>query len=148
MQQSIGRLVSILYRKNQVYLNIALKEYDITAAEAPILAYLFQKDGVSQEELSVHMVIDKAATARAIQSLIAKGYVHKEKDQTDRRANRVSLTNRALRIKEEIRKVLLYWTDFLTNGLEPDDVTVMFSILENMAQRAEQANFSEIGRLC
>lgn len=148
MQQSIGRLVSILYRKNQIYLNMALKKYDITAAEVPILTYLFKKDGVSQEELSVHMVIDKAATARTIQSLIAKGYVHKEKDQTDRRANRVSLTNRALGIKEEIMKVLLYWTDFLTNGLDSDDVTVMFSVLENMAQKAEQANFSEIGGLC
>lgn len=148
MQQSIGRLVSILYRKNQVYLNTALKSYDITAAEVPILTYLFKNDGVSQEELSAYMAIDKAATARAIQSLIAKGYLHKEKDQTDRRAYRVSLTDCALEIKEEIMRVLLYWTEFLTDGLEQETVAIVFSALERMAQKAEDIDFSELREGC
>ncbi len=52
MQRSIGRLVSILYRKNQVYLNLVLKPINITAAELPILLHLYEDDHVSQEELS------------------------------------------------------------------------------------------------
>jgi DNA-binding MarR family transcriptional regulator len=74
MKSSVGRLVSILYRKNQVYLNGVLKPLNITAAEVPVLIHLFGRDGISQEELSSFLVIDKAATARVVQSLLDKGF--------------------------------------------------------------------------
>ncbi len=84
MKRSVGRLISILYRKNQIYLNAAMKPLNITTAEQPILMYLYRHNAVTQEEISTYLQVDKALTARTVQSLIKKGLVTKEKDEKDK----------------------------------------------------------------
>lgn len=144
MGKSVGRLVSILYRKNQVYLNMVLKPLNITAAELPILSYLFEHDGVSQEELSSFLAIDKASTARAVQSLLKKGFLRKERNPADRRANRVFLTEFAINQKSKIRKLLRQWSSYLTEGIDEQSVNIMFTVLEDMVKKVEADDFKEI----
>ena len=60
MKRSVGRLISILYRKNQIYLNAAMKPLNITTAEQPILMYLYRHNAVTQEEISTYLQVDKA----------------------------------------------------------------------------------------
>ncbi|MDD2458590.1 MAG: MarR family winged helix-turn-helix transcriptional regulator [Eubacteriales bacterium] len=146
MKSSVGRLVSILYRKNQVYLNVVLKPLNITAAEVPVLIHLFGRDGISQEELSSFLVIDKAATARVVQSLIEKGFLRKEKDPDDRRANQIFLTGQAIAQRETIFSHLQQWTDFLTAGLDETSVQTMFAVLEAMADKVEGTDFRTWGQ--
>lgn len=137
MKKSIGRLVSILYRKNQVYLDIALKPLNITAAELPFIARLFARDGVSQEYLSSYLSIDKAATAKAVKSLALKGYVRKDKNPSDKRANQIYITEYALKQKDEIMKRLREWTEILTQGIDKAEVDTMHTVLEKMVNRVE-----------
>ncbi|WP_352400701.1 MarR family winged helix-turn-helix transcriptional regulator [Anaerotignum sp.] len=145
MHKSVGRLVSILYRKNQVYLNAALKTYHITASELPILLYLYHHDGVSQEELSSFLLIDKASTARGVHSLMEKEFIRKEKDLMDRRANKIFVTEKALDQQDAILLILQRWTNFLTEGLDEQSVNVMFTILEEMIKKVETIDFREMG---
>ncbi|MFV0342972.1 MAG: MarR family winged helix-turn-helix transcriptional regulator [Anaerocolumna sp.] len=146
MEKSIGRLVSILYRKNQVYLNIALKKLNLTASELPILTYLFKHHGVSQEELSAYLAIDKAATARIVQSLMEKGFLMKEKDLQDRRANKLFLTDLAINEKEKIYDRLYQWNSYLTEGIDPEAVDTMLSVLEKMVKKLENNDNRDIWR--
>ncbi len=146
MEKSVGRLVSILYRKNQVCLNAVLKPLNITSSELPILTYLFRHDGVSQEELSAFLVIDKGSTARMVQSLMKKGFVRKEKDTVDRRANRIFLTELALKQESKIYELLRQWNSFLIEGLEEQSVNIMFTALENMVKKVDNTDFREIWR--
>lgn len=146
MQRSIGRLVSILYRKNQVYLNLVLKPLNITAAELPILLHLYDDDHVSQEELSTFLMIDKGATARAVQALIKKGILTKEKDIHDRRAYQVYVTEQGINIKEKLYEQLNGWTHYLTQDIDAHEVDIMFDVLEAMVKKVEKADFREIER--
>lgn len=141
MNKSVGRLVSILYRKNQVYLDIALKPYNITASEVAFITALYRKDGISQELLSQTLSIDKAATAKAIKSLENKGYVYRTKNECDRRANRIFISEYALSQKPGIFKELGKWTDFLTRDIEADKVETMFEVLNCMVEKLENGNF-------
>lgn len=144
MEKSVGRLVSILYRKNQVYLNVVLKQLNLTAAELPVLTYLLGHNGVSQEELSSYLVIDKASTARVVQSLLEKGFLRKEKDQSDRRANKVFLTELAYEQKDKIFNHLQHWSAFLQEGLDEDSVDTMFKVLEDMVKKVENVDIRDI----
>lgn len=143
MERSIGRLVSILYRKNQVYLNMVLKPLNITASEIPILMCLFRHDGSSQEALSSYISIDKASTARAVQALLEKGYIVKEKDSADKRANKIFLTKYAFDNENIIQNLLDDWTEFLTQGMDEKSVNIMFEILENMVEKIDETDFKE-----
>ena len=141
MEKSVGRLVSILYRKNQVYLNTALKDLMLTASELPLVTYLSSHGGVSQEELSAFLLIDKAATARAVKSLISKGFIKKEKDPDDRRANKLFLTPSAQTQMPEITKRLRKWNGYLTENLDEGTADVMYQALESMVHKIDTIDF-------
>ena len=143
MPRSIGRLISILYRKNQVYMNIALKKYGITSAEQPFLTSLYIRNGATQDDISSHLNIDKAATTRVIQSLMEKGYVTKEKDPNDKRCNRIYTTSKADDIKLEIIQQLWNWNDFLTEDMDEDSKDFVYSALENMVLKVESTDFKK-----
>lgn len=147
MDNSVGRLVSILYRKNQVYLNEALKELGLTASELPIIIYVLKHEGVSQEEMAQFLSIDKAAIARAVDTLLEKGLVQKEKDELDRRANKITVTEVGKKIEFELNQRLLYWTQYLTNDIEEKDVDTMYRVLNIMVDKLEHKDCREIWRI-
>lgn len=68
----IGKNISILYRQLNLFLNHELEGTDITATELMYLASLYEKDGVTQDDLVQEYCIDKAATARTIQGMEKK----------------------------------------------------------------------------
>jgi DNA-binding MarR family transcriptional regulator len=141
--KNIGRLISILHRQAQVYINYTLKELNITSAECAFLLYLYKQDGVTQDVLSSYLYIDKSATARAIKSLEKKGYIKKDRDTADKRCNRVYLTERARGCRDEIRKKIWCWNEFLNEGIDEEDWEKVFAVLEKMVQKVEQANLKK-----
>ncbi|MDD2573340.1 MAG: MarR family winged helix-turn-helix transcriptional regulator [Bacillota bacterium] len=143
MKRSFGRLMSILHRQSQVYINCSLKEFGITSAEYSFLLYLYKKNGATQDDMSCYLYIDKAATARAVQSLEQKGYVTKCKDQADKRFNRIFLTDKARAHKEEIWRRIRCWSDFLTEGIDEATAGVVIDTLEKMVERVEDTNFTK-----
>lgn len=132
-----GRLISILYRKGLIYKNIHFKDINITASEQPFMSALFWKDGVSQDLLSRYLYIDKASTARTIQSLIKKGLVKKIKDKEDKRINRIFLTKKGYSYKDEIFSVLDDWGDILTSDMNSEEKDIAYEYLERMVKNVE-----------
>ncbi|MBA1334929.1 MAG: hypothetical protein HPY66_0550 [Firmicutes bacterium] len=143
MKKAIGRLVSILHRQSQVYINYTLKEFDITSAEYSFLLRLYNKDGITQDDLSAYLYIDKSATARAIKSLEQKGYVIRDKDDADKRFNRVYLSDKAMLYKDEIRKRVWQWSEFLTEELDEETVDMVLSVLQKMVDKVERTNLKK-----
>ncbi|MGE4284734.1 MAG: MarR family winged helix-turn-helix transcriptional regulator [Clostridia bacterium] len=143
MKKNIGRLMSILHRQSQVYINYALKEFDITSAEYAFLLYLYRNDGATQDEMSSYLYIDKSATARAIKSLERKGYVLKDKDILDKRFNRIYVSDKAKQYKDEVRKRVWQWSEFLTEDLDEENTRIVLSVLEKMVDRVEHTNLKK-----
>lgn len=132
MINNLGRLISILYRKGNIYKNIILDDFNITASEQPFLSSLFNEDGVSQEYLSSKLLLDKASTTRSLQSLIDKGYIKKKKDENDKRINRIFLTEKSKSIEKEIKARLENWNDILTSDLNESEKEMAYLILNKM----------------
>lgn len=145
MKNSIGRLISIIHRKSQVYINYALSEFNITSAEYSFLLCLFRKDGKTQEELSSFLDIDKSATTRAIKSLEEKGYVTKEKDDDDKRFNRIYLTEKANENQDNIKKRIFHWSEFLMEDVFKEDAAIVFKVLESMTNKLDKTNLKKLG---
>ena len=143
MKNSVGRLVSILYRKNQVYLDLALKPFALTASEVAFITSLFRQDGISQEELSARLCIDKAATAKAVKSLETKNYLYRVKNPRDKRANIIYLSDYAMEKREAIMAKLHEWTEFLTAGIDAKDLATMFEMMEKMVAKVDTPDFRE-----
>jgi len=91
LENSPGRWISILYRYAQSFIGKCLKSYDIGSGQYVFLLELYKDDGRKQEDLAKELNIDKGTTARAIANLEEHGYLTKEVDKKDKRADPKSL---------------------------------------------------------
>lgn len=136
--RSPGRIISLLYRKGQIYKNIHLKDLNITSSEQPFIIPIYLNQGVSQEHLSTYLNIDKASTTRAIQSLINKGLVEKVRCQEDKRQNKIYLTDKCIDMIDPLIEILDSWMDILTHDMSPQEKEMAYHYLDRMAVNVER----------
>lgn len=140
-RNSIPRWVSLIYRYGQMYIGDHLKQFDIGRGQHIFLNALYKEDGLTQEELSDYLKIDKGTTAKALKKLEEQGYITRTVSEKDKRCNEVFLTDKARGIKEDVRKVLTDWRERLTFGLSDEEKQMALIILEKMGHNA--AHFAE-----
>lgn len=136
----VGRLIGVLYRQSLNYMHHALKDMGITPLECIFLVALFENEGANQEQLSALLVIDKAATAKAMKSLEEKGLVTREQCPNDKRAKRIHTTAQARKIRKPIDAMLRHWVDYLAQGMEGDGIDSALQSLNAMVDRAVNAD--------
>ncbi len=140
MNRSTMRMITLLARKGQMYMGTMLKhKYNITAAEQPFFMALQRCEGVSQEELTEMVCVDKAVTTRVVRTLEEKGYLTRVKDTQDRRQNRIYPTPLTRELGSEVQKDLLAFNDAVTRGIPKEELEVVQKALTKM-----EANFAEL----
>ena len=140
MKRSTMRMITLLARKGQMYMGTMLKhKYNITAAEQPFFMALQRCEGVSQEELTEMVCVDKAVTTRVVRTLEEKGYLTRVKDTQDRRQNRIYPTPLTRELGSEVQKDLLAFNDAVTRGIPKEELEVVQKALTKT-----EANFAEL----
>jgi DNA-binding MarR family transcriptional regulator len=133
---TIARWISVIHRQFQIYLNRELKAYDINSSEYIYLVNLYEKDGVSQEQLSANLFINKSATARAIGRLEKLGYVKRTRSPLDSRAYLVTLTEKGLEMQGFIKEKLMYWSKTLSHGFTEEQIEGLSEMIKQMSMNA------------
>ena len=131
---------SVLYRQFQIYINNNTKDLGIGASEYIFIMEIYRNDNISQEELSKNLIIDKAATARAIKSLEEKEYIIRKKDKKDKRTNRIELTKKGIEIKDRLYKLLEEWGDTVTKDMDKETIELVLGIIKEMSKKAIDKN--------
>jgi DNA-binding MarR family transcriptional regulator len=135
-QESLGRLIACLQRHARSYFEKELSQFGIGSGSLGVLIVLLHKDGINQQELSEKLHVDKATTTRAIMKLLKKGYVRREKDQTDNRAYRLFITQKAQGIAPEIKNTLQSWSAILADGFTKEEQETALELLRRMKDNA------------
>ena len=133
---SLGRLIGCLHRHARIYFEKELAPFGLGSGSLHVLMILLHHDGINQQELSEKLHVDKATTTRTITKLVKLGYVRREKDQTDNRAYRLFVTQKARDTAPEIRTVLHSWTAILAEGLTEKEKETALALLRRMRDNA------------
>lgn len=142
---AIARSFGILHRKSTEYLNVICAEHMMTRYEFVALMYLYDKEGVSQEDLAGMLIVDKAVIARTLKCLEEKQLIIREKASEDRRIKRVYLTAAGWQMKEELSVIIERLISFLRCDFSDADAELIVRGMGMMAQRlASISDFSEI----
>ena len=115
--QSVGKYISIIHRTGSSFLSKEFSKFNIGSGQYMYLIHLYKNDGLSQEELTEILNIDKGTTAKSIKKLETEGFVMRVKDKNDKRINRVYLTPKAWEIKDEFLSSINAWENTLTSNL-------------------------------
>lgn len=130
--EPIGKYISMLYRLGGTYLSKQFSKFNIGSGQFFFLSYLYNNNGVSQEEISKNINIDKGTTARAIKKLEEEGYVYRKVDEEDKRAYKVYITEKALSIKEDFYAVFKSWNDLITYDFTEEEKELAANLLQRM----------------
>lgn len=138
--ESIGKLISILHRKSQIYFQKELKPLDMGRGQVKIFSYLAYKPGATQQELTEYFRLDKGTISYLIKKMDADGYVRKEPDPEDRRSSKLFLTEKAIEKEKVIQKIFSGWTELLLKGFAADERKQAFEIMERMVENVSFLN--------
>lgn len=130
---------SLICRKFTKFLNIELKNAGITPAELSYLNYLLEQNGMIQDELAKASCVDKAAVTRVIQTLEKKGVVERRADETDKRANRIYITDKAYHYADVIKEVRQKWMQIIDVQMSRQEMQQLEHQVAEIAEKVKKA---------
>ncbi len=133
---SLLKLTNYLYRYTQSHMDQVLEEFQLSSGSYPFLLMLNKNEGISQNQISKELNVDKAMSARTIKRLIELDYIKKEENPNDARAVRLYLTDRAKAVLPKLVLELRGWVDIITEGLTIQEKEAVVGILEKIMDNA------------
>ena len=104
-----------------------------------LLSELYEEEGLSQDELSRRVGVDKSNTSRALAKLEKFGLIRREIDPENHKIKKVFLRSKAWKVREEFKKVQRRWNAELLHGLGEKEKTALLAGLQKVAGNAEAA---------
>lgn len=144
---SLTKLTNNIYRCTQVYVDKKLEKYQLSIGTYPYLLALSKAPGISQNEISRELNVDKAMSARTIKKLIELGYIRKEENKQDIRAYRLFITESAEKILPDIIMILDEWIEILLEGNSQEQKEKGIVFLEGVLINAKKYRKKQCERM-
>ena len=133
--ERIGRVLGVVYRHSLNYMNSFSQELGLSALECVFLVSILVNEGINQEQLSTLHAIDKSATAKAMKSLEAKGFITREQSRDDKRAKNVFPTQKSQQTHSVIAEKLQAYLEYTSKDIDAEDFAITLRTLERVASR-------------
>lgn len=104
-ERHFGWLVTDVARLMRTVFDRRVKALGLTRPQWLALVRLKRRPGASQSELADMMEIEKAPAGKIVDRMEEKGWVERRPDPSDRRINRIHLTDRGERIYAAIQPI-------------------------------------------
>jgi len=136
LKSSLGYLLNSAQSTVQRTLLHAFKDagYDITVEQWTVLVHLWEKDGVSQQELSLATGKDNASICRLIDSLEKRHLVVRIPNKNDRRINDIHTTSTAKSIQHDLVRIAEDTFSLLLIGVSQSDKETFYSVLKLLSE--------------
>jgi len=122
-----GKVSAAINRK--LYRNFRQNNLDISPEQWTVLIFLWEKDGVTQQELCNATFKDKPSMTRLIDNMEKQHLVVRISDKKDRRTNLIHLTKTGREIEEKTRLVAALTLKEALRGIKLSDLEVSQEVL-------------------
>ena len=132
------RLVNIISRSQTLYRSDRLKEETLLPWHYNYVMPICFHPGLSQEQLARHVCMDKYSVTRHLSKLEEGGYVERRSSETDKRVTLVYPTDKLEELVPTIRGINREWTEYVLEGLSPEEQEQFEATLLKIARRAKE----------
>lgn len=105
---------------------------EISSEQWTVLINLWEKDGISQQELSDVAGKDKTSTTRLIDALEKKNIVVRTADNNDRRKKLIYLTEKGRNLKADIIPIVLKLIEIIMTGISDSEMEIAKRVIRKM----------------
>lgn len=139
-------LISGIYQKSRRLSEETLKKLRITFPQFGVLLRLSFQDNITQKELSDIMDTDTTTIMVICDSLQKKGFLKRMKDPSDRRVNRLILTEEGKNIVSKAYPLMMKRYEFFVNSISQKELETITPILEKLYAAIKKQHKEELGR--
>ena len=139
-------LISGVYQKSRRLSEETLKTLRITFPQFGALLRLSFQDNITQKELSRIMDMDATTIMVICDSLQKKGFLKRMKDPSDRRVNRLILTEKGKNIVSKAYPLMMKRYEFFVNSISQKELETITPILEKLYAAIKKQHQKELGR--
>lgn len=130
--------INIIGRCAGMFRSEKLKETGLGACHHSYILAVCRRPGISQDELAREICINKSNVTRHLAALEESGYVERRPSEADKRVTLVFPTEKALAILPTVRAVIREWNEFLTEGMDEEELERFAATLSRIAERARE----------
>lgn len=133
-----GLLIIKLAHMMALDMDRRLKAYEVTISQWAILKHLWQQEGRSQVELQELLGLDGATITGLIQRMIHLDLIQRRPDPSDRRVQRVFLTERGRNLEQVTKALEDAVNSRALKGFSADERTFFIRLLTRALQNCEE----------
>ena len=137
---TIGQLSTAIYRNMQILVGNRLTNLDIKNGQYDFLYVISLEQGITQTQLSTYLRIGKSTTAKAVKSLVTKGYVEKRKNEKDARVDHLYLTEKGQKIAPRVAAIFRENLSVASRGLSEAQQTQLLDLMDMVLQNLVTEN--------
>ena len=94
--------------------------------------------GISQEELSRFLCVNKSNVARTLAQMEERGFVERRSSPQDKRILQAFPTEKLLQQLPLVRQLSRDWNHYLTEGISDEEMAVFQQVLDRIVVRATE----------
>lgn len=131
-----GKVSAAINRK--LYRNFRQKGLEISPEQWTVLIFLWQRDGVTQQELCNATFKDKPSMTRLIDNMERQHLVVRISNVSDRRTNLIHLTKTGKELEEKTRPVVSQTLGEALDGITIEELEITQKVLKKIFYNAGQ----------
>ena len=135
IEDSTANLIALSARLFSRALNSRMQNLGVSAGQWPLLLHLWEKDGLSQKELSRRVGIEEPTTANTLNRMERDGLITRAKNPNDRRESQVYLTLKGSDLREDLLPFAQEVNALASHGMSQQDKARLNSLLLYMIAR-------------
>ena len=136
--ESAGYLMNHIARQFAILLGEGLKPLGITPAQFPILLELWQKDGLSQQELVERADLKQATIANTLARMERDGLITREPNPDDARSRLIMLTEQARALQQQSTEIAKAINQRALSDLSADEQKLFLEMAAKIVARQQE----------
>lgn len=138
MDYLLLREIGLIARCYQTISDIEFREIQLEKGQYILVVRICENPGISQEELSTMIKVDRTTVAKAIKKLVEKDYVERKANENDRRAWQLHPTEKAIQVYGFLQKEEEHTTQTALKDFDDEEKAMMFDLLKRMRLNIEE----------
>ena len=126
---SMGYLTRVNFRLFSKALEQLTAPYGVSAGQWRLLRVLWEKDNITQVELSQLTGTKEATTVHAVRSLVDAGLALRTRCAKDKRKYYITLTPKAQRLRAKLMPLVVQVNELAIDGIDPHEVAIARKVL-------------------
>lgn len=136
---SFMRKIQVIGRCSNIYRTAALEGTGLSSGHTAYLFTLCRTPGLSQEQLSRRIYVNKSNVTRHLAQLEKSGYVERRQSEEDKRVILVYPTQKAYDVLPRVNEVVKGWNSYLTEEFTEEEMEQFNAMLARITERATGA---------